>query len=166
MEKVVWVSGGHQKTDLLRQRATSGALSPSVREVAVRLVRGVPENDHQERLERLHRFVRGHTYVREAIERFQSPAETMRVGAGDCDDLAALLGALAWSLKYPFRVVPQLGEPNEPGHYTLFLGYPETETPHGEGENRHWLAAETTPVGRGYRKLQLGEHPLHVVASR
>lgn len=159
MEKLVHVESGYQKTDLLAERAITGALCPAVREAAVRLVRGVPESDHIERLTRLHRFVKNHTYVREAIERFQSAGETLRVGAGDCDDLAVLLASLAWSLKYPHRITPQ-HDPAAPGHYTLSLGYPETADPHGAGESRHWLAAETTPVGRDYRKLQLGQHPL------
>lgn len=158
-ERLVWVAGGHQKTDLLKQRAFNGALSPTVREAAVRLVRGVPASDHLERLTRLHRFVSAHNYVREPIERFQTPAETLRVGVGDCDDLVALLIALAWSLKYPGRVVPQ-HDAAAPGHYTAFVGYPEAETPEGTGQDLHWVAAETTPVGRSYRMLPLGAHPL------
>lgn len=156
-ERVVWVNSPQEKTDLLNSRAVHGALHPRVRAVAVRLVLGVPENGHVERLQRLHRFVRSHTYVREAVERFQVPWFTLMTGAGDCDDLAALLGALAWSVKYPFRVIPQ---GSGPAHYSCMLGYPEASHPHGMGSQSRWLAAETTPVGDGYTKLPLGAHSL------
>lgn len=158
-EKTVWVRDGFQKTDLLTARALEGALDPHVREVAVRLVRNVAASNHVEKLGRLHRFARSHSYVREPIERFAAPRDTMRTGAGDCDDLVILLGALAWSLKYPFRVVPQ-HDPANPGHYTAMVGWPEASAPHGDADTRQWLAAESTPIGPDYQLLPLGDYPL------
>jgi transglutaminase-like putative cysteine protease len=44
-------------------------------------------------------------YVNELPETFQTPARTVRSGAGDCDDHTTLIGALAENLGIPIQVV-------------------------------------------------------------
>ncbi len=129
--RLVWVRDGREKTRLLIDRIYEGATDPAVREVAQLLVRGTDRNAHAERLERLHRFVRDSVdYHREPVEMFQRPGITLEHG-GDCDDLVILLASLAWALRYPWLVRP-VGDERDPEHYSLLLGYPAGDSPHGD----------------------------------
>jgi hypothetical protein len=145
------VRGGVEKTRLLEQRIILGALEPAVRDVATRLIAGTGRNDHVERIARLHRFVRDSVdYYREPIEMFQSPTLTLERG-GDCDDLVILLGSLGWALRYPWAVEP-VGDPDNPEHYSLLLGWPASDEPHGDPGTR-WIQTEAAVAAA------LGEHP-------
>lgn len=134
---------GRDKTKLIRELAIASAQNePMVRELAAALVRSVPRYQHVERLRRLHRFVvTSVDYHREPIEMLHPASITLREG-GDCDDHTIALGALAWSMKYPFRIVPH-GDPSNPDHYTIDLGFPEAEWPEGD-ERTNWIRAETS----------------------
>lgn len=143
------VADGHEKTALAIELAIHGAtFEPLVRQTAVALMSGLPlvrgstPAQHVERLERLHAFVRDSVpYQNEPVEMFQPPTVTLTEG-GDCDDHVILLGALAWSLRYPFAIEPS-GDPADPFHYTIALGYPPADLPSGDASTT-WLAAETT----------------------
>lgn len=55
-------------------------------------------------------------YVREFPERFQTPPNTWRDGAGDCDDFTTLIGSLLEAVGVPVKVVgmktaPRKGQP-------------------------------------------------------
>lgn len=140
--ELVWVRDGIEKTQLAYELVYRSAIDPAVRMVAVALVKTAPRDDHRERLARLHRFVRDSVdYHREAIETFQPPAVTLEEG-GDCDDHVILLGALAWSIRYPFILEP-VGPLEDPDHYTIRLGYPPSDSPHGD-KHTIWLQCETT----------------------
>jgi len=142
VSKYHWLSvaDGREKTRLLEALVFQGATEPMVREVAQGLIRGTNRNDHWERLARLHRFVRDSVdYHREPVEQFQSPSLTLERG-GDCDDLVLLLAALAWSLRYPWRI-RAVGNPRDPHHYSLELGWPAADEPHGN-ERTRWIHAE------------------------
>lgn len=140
--RLVWVRDGEVKTELLRQRILEGALHPEIGDTAVLLTRSVDRNDHHETIARLHRFVRDSVrYHREPIERLQHAAWTLHHG-GDCDCLTILLGSLAWSLRYPWRVEPH-GDPKNPEHYSLWLGWPPSERPDGDAHT-HWIHAEVS----------------------
>lgn len=149
-----WLSlTGPQKTALLNELAAGGATEPLIRQTAVRIVRGLPRDDHRARLERLHRFVRDAVeYHREPVEMFHRPTQTLLEG-GDCDDHVALLCALGWSLKYPWLIEP-VGSPEGPSHYTCMLGYPPADEPHGD-ERTIWFPTETTVDAK------FGEHVAH-----
>ena len=149
-----------EKTETIRRYAVSGAENePLVRRVAVALVRGTDPNDHLARLTRLHQFVRDSIdYVREPVEMLHPASVTLEMGANDCDDKTILLGALAWSLKYPFIVRP-VGPADNPSHYTNLVGYPQSDTPQGDASTT-WVHAETTipaltgePVEAAERRL-------------
>lgn len=139
---VVFTMSGQEKTAFLNALVLSGALEPMVRQTAVDLVRSAPRDDHWERLRRLHAFVRDVVpYHREPIETFQGPTMTLTQG-GDCDDHALLLCSLAWALRYPF-IVEEIGEPDDPVHYTCRLGAPPDDSPTG-GPSTRWASYETT----------------------
>ena len=70
---------------------------------------------------------------------FQTARTTLEHG-GDCDDLVILLGALAWALRYPFAVEP-VGDPLDPVHYSLALGFPAADEPQGN-PNTVWFNTE------------------------
>lgn len=152
---------GAAKTGLIYQMALAGAeREPLVRATAIRLVYGLGRTDHIARLRRLHEFVRDSIdYVGEPIEMLHSASVTLHLGAGDCDDHAILLGALAWSLKYPFAVRPIAQDPEYPEHYSMAIGYPQSHDPLGSADTR-WIDVETTipahtgePVERAARRL-------------
>jgi len=156
MNRQTWLlMTGPQKTAFLREWAIAHSTDPLVRQTAVLLVNRAGRDDHLERLRRLHAFVRDSVpYHRESVEMFQHPSLTLRQG-GDCDDHAALLFALAWSLRYPFHL-QAIGHPEGPAHYTGFLGWPPGESPYGDAGTR-WLPAETTIdalFGEGLRRAQ------------
>lgn len=151
-------ANGVEKTRLLETRIFEGALDPAVRGVAVRMMLGVPRGDHVERLSRLHRFVRDAVpYHREPVEMFQRAGITLELG-GDCDCLVILLGALAWSLRYPWAVEP-VTDPMDPDHYTVSLGYPTSQDPHGD-RHTHWIYTEAAAAAA------FGESPLAAARRR
>lgn len=136
------IHDGRQKTELVRERILEGALHPNVRDVAVRLTHMVDRNDHRERIARLHRFVRDAvSYHREPVEQLQHADWTLHWG-GDCDCLSILLGALGWSLRYPFAIQDH-GDPADPEHYSLWLGWPSSDTPDGDSRTK-WTHAEVS----------------------
>ena len=140
------VRGGVEKTRLLWTRLLEGSLDPVVRRVAQELVHTANRNDHIERLTRLHRFVRDCVdYHREPIEMFQSARTTLNRG-GDCDCLVILLGALAWSLRYPVAPWPY-GPSEDPSHYSILLGWPPSDEPTGAADTQ-WIAAEASCQAR------------------
>jgi hypothetical protein len=134
---------GRQKTDFLRSLVYASSVEPLVRQTAVRLVNGLPRDAHWDRLVRLHRFVRDAVdYHREPVEMFHTATQTLQEG-GDCDDMVLLLGALAWSLRYPFQVVPVGDDFDAPEHYTAKLGWPPSDSPTGDA-GTHWADFECT----------------------
>lgn len=144
-----------QKTAAIRQRAIDGASDPVVRNASARLVRGTARGDYLTRIRRFHTWVRGAVdYHREPVEMFQPAGQTAKEG-GDCDDLVILLGALNWSHRLPFRVEP-IGHPDGPSHYSIRLGFPESDSPDGD-EQTAWFWTEASCPAR------FDEHPLAAV---
>ena len=99
---------------LMRRLVAAGSSDLTVREAAITAVRnaGVGGHDKVGQLAALFRFVRDSIYfvgdVR-GVETLQSPRYTLQVGAGDCDDRATLLVAMARSIGLPasfsFKVI-------------------------------------------------------------
>jgi len=135
------VQGGRQKTQLLHNLVLQNSLDDLARSTAQELIRNLRSDQHRERLERIHRFVSLLPYYREAVETFQPVAITLHRG-GDCDDKVLTAAALAWSLRYPFWI-ESVGDPNEPNHYALWLGYPHADEPWGTADTV-WMPSETT----------------------
>ncbi len=105
-------AGIRQTMERMRALATEGAKDVAVRETALGIVRRVPDHAHRAELDALFRFVRDRIAFRNdihGVETLQSPRYTLEVAAGDCDDRATLLVALARSIGIPaefrYRVV-------------------------------------------------------------
>lgn len=122
----------------------------SVRQLAMMLVRSVPEKDFAGELAALLKFVQQRLrYVKDitGVETLQSPVRTLELGQGDCDDKSILFASLAESLGHKTRFVA-VGE--MPGTYTHV--YVEAQPYPGAD----WLAAETIenwPLGRAPRGM-------------
>jgi transglutaminase-like putative cysteine protease len=94
---------------LMRDLALSGAKDPVVRETAIGIVRasGAPEHNLDAQLGALFQFVRDQVmFIGDVagVETLQTPRYTLRTRAGDCDDKAILLAALARSISIPADV--------------------------------------------------------------
>jgi transglutaminase-like putative cysteine protease len=119
------VAGVTKTLALMRRMALEGSRDVEVREAAISAVRraGVAAHDHRSELFALFQFVRdGIRFTRDihGVETLQSPRYTLELGAGDCDDRATLLAALARSIGLPvelkFRVVA--ANPGAPGRFS------------------------------------------------
>jgi len=93
---------------ILRKIALAAGRDPRIATVAVNVLKanGVQPRDYVGQGRVLLKFVQHRIYyVNEPGERLQDPAYTLRVGYGDCDDMALLLAALCESLRLPWKFV-------------------------------------------------------------
>lgn len=80
--------------------------SQSVRELALYLTRGLNQKDYIGELKSIHQYVRDKIrYVKDirGVETIQTPEQTLRLGAGDCDDKSTLVAAMLESIGHPTR---------------------------------------------------------------
>ena len=123
------LSGGDRGTGetlgLMRKLAVAGAKDMTVRDTAIHVIAQANAQPHDlaGQLRALFAFVRDRVmFVRDVlnVETLQSPAKTLAVGAGDCDDRATLLVALARSIGIPaefkFRVIA--ANPRNPASFS------------------------------------------------
>lgn len=132
------VRNGWDAARILDQLAEQDAEHPEVRELA-----GMLASSSSSPGRVVHEWVQQNVaFVREPGEVFQAAHYTIAVRAGDCDDHARLVKALALAAGVPCRLAfLELGE--QPAHV-----FPELYIDHT------WQAAETTIAA------ELGEHPL------
>lgn len=118
--------------------------APAVRELALLLTKHLPQKSWLREVKSLHKFVRDDIrYVKDirGVETIQTPIQTLRLGAGDCDDKSTLIAALLESIGHPTRF-KAVGF--SPGRYSHV--YPETKV------GGKWLTIECTePVKVGWR---------------
>lgn len=79
---------------------------PTIRELALRLTRNLPQKDYASEQRVLWDYVKNNIrYVRDIheVETVQTPLKTLEYGAGDCDDKSSLLACLLESLGHPTR---------------------------------------------------------------
>jgi len=77
-----------------------------IREMALEIVRPLPERAYGQEVAALHAWVRDNIrYVQdpEGLELVATPIKTVQYGQGDCDDKSTLLAALLTSLNHPSR---------------------------------------------------------------
>jgi Transglutaminase-like superfamily len=137
---------GTKQTIALMRRLIDDAVSNSrfVR-FAKDLVRNVlPYNDIGE-AQAVYEFVRQSIrYTKDPVtkETLYPPMELLKIRAGDCDDIAMLMGAIMIALGYPARLVTisaNASDPNEFSHVYL-----ESEVPPGSGQ---WVAMDAARSG-------------------
>jgi hypothetical protein len=93
---------------ILRRIAMAAGRDPRVATVAINVLKtnGIKPRDYVEQARVLLKFVQHRIYyANEPGERLQDPAYTLRVGYGDCDDMALLLAALCESIRLPWKFV-------------------------------------------------------------
>jgi len=118
-------AGTRKTLAIMAQLAQAGALRREVRETAIDVLRssGTAPHDTAGELAALFEFVRDQVRFTgdiAGVETLQAPHYTLRVMAGDCDDRAVLLVALARSVGIPaalrFRVIA--ANPRRPGTFS------------------------------------------------
>lgn len=82
--------------------------SPIVRELALKIVRNVPQKQWALEARELLRWVQDNIrYAKDVrgVETLQSPPQTLRIGQGDCDDQSIMLASLLESIGHPTQFV-------------------------------------------------------------
>jgi transglutaminase-like putative cysteine protease len=137
---------------IIKQLALRDSRSPEIRLLAQELTHDFPSYDSRSEVEALHRFVRDSIrYTRDVLgaETVQSPRLTLRVGSGDCDDKAGLLGSLLLAVGHRVRYVLARTDPMHADKFTHIY----VETPVGSS----WMALETIvpgmPAGKAPRQF-------------
>ena len=93
---------------VLREIALKAGRDPRIATLAVKIVRlaGAQPRQYERQAQALLRWVQRRLfYVNEPGERLQAVEYTLRVGYGDCDDLAIVLAALCESIRLPWRFI-------------------------------------------------------------
>jgi transglutaminase-like putative cysteine protease len=98
------VRGVSATLSLMRQCAEQAKTSPEIRQLALDIVRYVPQHDDFAEVSALSNWVRDNIrYTRDIhnIETLHTPEKLLELQQGDCDDKACLLAALLMSIGYP-----------------------------------------------------------------
>lgn len=102
-----WNSAGHaERVKTLRRIAMEYGRDPRVPAKVVDILRasGAQPRHYDQQAQALLKWVQDNIYyVNEPDERLQSPEYTLRVGHGDCDDMAILLASFYESVGLPWR---------------------------------------------------------------
>lgn len=107
---------------LMRKLIIEGALALPVREAAIQVVSDIAPNDEDGEIRAIADFVRAYVrYVGEPGELVQGAPYTLRVRAGDCDDMVVLAGAMLRAIGYVVKLVA-VGMEGERGYSHVFLG--------------------------------------------
>lgn len=116
------LSGIRQTLHFMRQYVNEYKTHPQVRELALSLVRNLPQKDFDGEVDRVFRFVQNRIrYIRDIheVETIQTPVKTLEYGQGDCDDKATLLAAMLQSLGHPTRFHAMGFRPGHISHVLL-----------------------------------------------
>lgn len=93
--------------------------NPDIRELALKLTGQLQQKNFSGEVKAIHAFVREKIrYVKDirGIETIQTPLQTLRLRAGDCDDKSTLVAALLESIGHPTRLVAVGFSPNQLSH--------------------------------------------------
>lgn len=137
------LGGIRQTLTLMRQLTAHYKTDPTIRELALRLTRNLPQKDFYGEARELWAFVKHnirYTLDVNGVETIQTPLKTLEYGAGDCDDKALLLAALLESIGHETRF-------KAVGFHSGLINHVLLET----NIRGKWLAMETTePVPLGW----------------
>lgn len=134
-------AGTRQTLKLMRDIVRAAVRDPRmvVRNHAIEITRSCPSKDFRCEIEAIYSWVDENIrFVRDinGVETLQTPARTLELAVGDCDDHVILLSALLESVGHPTRFVAVGFRPGEFSHVL-------TETRLGG----KWIPLETTVSG-------------------
>ena len=114
-------AGIRQTLRYMRDAVRAGIRDPNMRarNQALAIVKGVAPKDFRGEVVAVWDWVRENIrFVRDirGIETVATPARTLDIGQGDCDDMAVLVSALLESLSHPTRFVAVGFRPGELSH--------------------------------------------------
>lgn len=113
--------GTAQTVALMRHLMDEALRDPSIIRLAKDIVRGVPAFDEMGEAQALYNWVYSNIrFTKDPVnkEALYPPAELLKIRAGDCDDIAMLLGALLMALGYPARLITVSANPSDPGQFS------------------------------------------------
>lgn len=126
----------------------------TVRELALHLVRHLQQKNFYGEVEAIHHFVKEKIrYVKDIknVETLQSPLQTLRLKAGDCDDKSILVASLLESIGHPTRFLAVGFKANSLSH--VFV-----QTKIGN----KWVSVECTePVALGWTPKNVKNIMIH-----
>ncbi|HKM99463.1 MAG TPA: transglutaminase-like domain-containing protein [Candidatus Binataceae bacterium] len=136
---------GTAQTIALMRRLIDQAVSDAqfVR-FAIDIVRSVPAFEETSEVEALYSWVkRNIRFTKDPVtkEKLYPPAELLKIRAGDCDDIAMLLGALLIAIGYPARLITVSANAEQPNEFSHV--YTEAEVPTGSG---NWIPLDAARV--------------------
>lgn len=116
---------------------------PVIRELALRITGSLQQKNFVGEARAIHHYVKEHIrYVKDVagVETIQTPIQTLRLKAGDCDDKSTLVAALLESIGHPTRFIAVGFRPKSLSHV-----YVQTKL------GAKWVGVETTePVDFGW----------------
>ena len=137
--------GTAQTINLMRRLIDQALNDPQFMRFAVDLVRKIPAYDEFGEVFSLFTWVQGPIrYTKDPVtkEKLTPPMELLKIRAGDCDDSAMLMAALAIALGYPARLVTVAANPDFPEDFSHV--YTEVEVPAG---SERWVAVDAARPG-------------------
>lgn len=138
-------AGTKQTIAVMRKLVDLAVSDPNFVRFAIEIVRGVAPFDHLAEVQAVYQWVqRNIRYTMDPVtkEKLYSPQDLLKIRAGDCDDIAMLMGALVIALGFPARLVTIAANATDPGEFSHV--YLETEVPPGSGQ---WLAMDAARPG-------------------
>jgi Transglutaminase-like superfamily len=132
--------GTAQTIRLMRQLIDHALADAQFVRLAIDIVRSVSAYDDLGEAEALYNWVkRNIRFTKDPVtkEKLYPPEELLKIKAGDCDDIAMLLGALLIAVGYPARLVTVSANPENPQEFSHV--YVEGEVPPGSG---NWIAMD------------------------
>lgn len=127
--------GTEQTVKLMRQLIDAALSDAGFVRQAIDIVRSVPAFNDLGEVQALYNWVRRNIrYTKDPVtkEKLYPPQELLKIKAGDCDDIAMLLGAFLIALGYPARLVTISANAQHPEEFSHV--YVEGEVPAGSGQ--------------------------------
>jgi hypothetical protein len=136
---------GTAQTIALMRRLIDAALADAtfVR-TAIEIVRDVAAFNDLGEAEALFSWVRRNIrFTKDPLtkEKLYPPQELLKIRAGDCDDIAMLLGAFLLAVGYPARLITVSANPEQPNDFSHV--YVEGEVPPGSGQ---WIPMDAARI--------------------
>jgi len=143
----------------MAQIIVTASRDPNIANTAIGIVRplrpGFPANEAAALCRYVTRNIR---YTNDVFNEdfFRNPAETIRLGAGDCNNKAVLFCALARAIGFPVRLV-FLFASTAPDLAVEYPAHVWAEVDLNKGErSAKWVPCESTPLPLGYGQNRLG----------